>query len=90
MNFGLAFLLFDAIILLVVWMWRNRQTRMVEGHVGNRAGSSPVIHTIFLSEKWCTDNKPVWRNWQTRRIQNPVMETSCGFEPHHRYQQYDQ
>src|SRR6266513_5484515 len=25
---------------------------------------------------------PKWRNWQTRRTQNPVRETSCGFEPH--------
>ena len=24
---------------------------MVEGHVGNRAGSSPVIHTTFFSLK---------------------------------------
>ena len=25
------------------------QTRMLEGHVGDRAGSSPVIHTIFFT-----------------------------------------
>lgn len=29
---------------------------------------------------------PVWWNWQTRGTQNPVMATSCGFDPHHRHQ----
>src|SRR6266508_4386962 len=28
---------------------------------------------------------PKWRNWQTRRTQNPVGETSCGFESHLRH-----
>ena len=28
---------------------------------------------------------PKWRNWQTRRTQNPVRETSCGFESHLRH-----
>ena len=23
---------------------------------------------------------PGWRNWQTRRIQNPLAERSCGFK----------
>ena len=27
-------------------------------------------------------------NWQTRRTQNPLMATSCGFDPHHRHQAY--
>lgn len=27
------------------------QTRMVEGHVGDREGSSPSIHTIFFYKK---------------------------------------
>ncbi len=30
-------------------------------------------------------SKPKWRNWQTRRIQNPVRATSCGFKSHLRY-----
>ena len=29
--------------------------------------------------------KPKWRNWQTRRIQNPVPARVCGFESHLRY-----
>lgn len=29
---------------------------------------------------------PRWRNRQTRRTQNPVMVTSCGFDPHPRHQ----
>ena len=28
---------------------------------------------------------PVCWNWQTRRTQNPLMATSCGFDPHHRH-----
>ena len=29
---------------------------------------------------------PVWRNWQTRRIQNPLrLKTSCGFDSLHRH-----
>ena len=34
----------------------------------------------------CSSNtRPKWRNWQTRRIQNPVRATSCGFKSHLRY-----
>ena len=29
--------------------------------------------------------KPVCWNWQTRRTQNPLMATSCGFDPRHRH-----
>jgi hypothetical protein len=29
--------------------------------------------------------RPKWRNWQTRRTQNPVGETPCGFESHLRH-----
>ena len=29
--------------------------------------------------------KPMWRNWQTRWIQNPVSAMTCGFESHHRH-----
>ncbi len=28
---------------------------------------------------------PVCWNWQTRRTQNPLMATSCGFDPRHRH-----
>ena len=28
---------------------------------------------------------PVWRNWQTRRIQNPVPSREYRFDPDHRY-----
>ena len=28
---------------------------------------------------------PVCWNWQTRRTQNPLLETTCGFESHHRH-----
>src|SRR5919204_6452482 len=28
---------------------------------------------------------PKWRNWQTRRTQNPVGETPCGFDSHLRH-----
>ena len=28
---------------------------------------------------------PEWRNWQTRRIQNPFPARECGFESHLRY-----
>ena len=28
---------------------------------------------------------PVWRNWQTRRTQNPVVAISYRFDPDHRY-----
>ena len=28
---------------------------------------------------------PVCWNWQTRRTQNPLLATACGFESHHRH-----
>ena len=34
---------------------------------------------------WPFRTLPEWRNWQTRRIQNPVRAISCGFESHLRY-----
>ena len=30
-------------------------------------------------------NMPKWRNWQTRRTQNPVLATECGFDSHLRH-----
>ena len=33
---------------------------------------------MFLAE-------PVCWNWQTRRTQNPLLETACGFDPRHRH-----
>ena len=29
--------------------------------------------------------QPVCWNWQTRRTQNPLLATACGFDPHHRH-----
>ena len=31
--------------------------------------------------------EPKWRNWQTRRTQNPVPERACGFDPHLRHRE---
>ena len=31
--------------------------------------------------------RPKWRNWQTRRTQNPLSLRACGFESHLRYKQ---
>ena len=28
----------------------------------------------------------MWRNWYSRRIQNPLGEIPCGFESHHPHQ----
>ena len=30
--------------------------------------------------------KPLWRNWQTRWTQNPVVAISCRFDPGQRHQ----
>ncbi len=30
---------------------------------------------------------PLWRNWQTRWTQNPVVATPCGFDSHRRHTQ---
>ena len=32
---------------------------------------------------------PVWWNWQTPGIQNPVSARTCGFDPRHRHQNKD-
>ena len=32
------------------------------------------------------DDKPKWRNWQTRRTQNPLLEITCRFKSDLRYQ----
>lgn len=34
--------------LFIVRLWRNWQTRTVEGRVGDRAGSNPVSRTIYF------------------------------------------
>ena len=38
----------SATALKNVRLWRNWQTRTVEGRMGNRAGSNPVSRTIFF------------------------------------------
>ena len=30
----------------------------------------------------CSSDRPGWRNWKTRRTQNPLTLRSCGFESH--------
>src|SRR5581483_3508769 len=32
-----------------------------------------------------SSGRPKWRNWQTRRTQNPVSFGTCGFDPHLRH-----
>src|SRR6266508_4706936 len=48
----------------------------VSGQSGPYCNSEPGATVGF---------SPKWRNWQTRRTQNPVGETSCGFESHLRH-----
>ena len=38
-------------------MWRNRQTRTVEGRVGNRMGSSPISRTKEIKGEIVFDKK---------------------------------
>ena len=45
--------------------------------------------TIFLDKEEISIvvymRSPACRNWQTRRTQNPLVVTSCGFESHGRH-----
>ncbi len=49
---------------------------------------SPPTPTLKISSNAPIINStPEWRNWQTRRTQNPVAARPCGFDPllrHHR------
>ncbi len=38
------------------------------------------------SRRTILDRAPKWRNWQTRRTQNPVALGSCGFKSHLRHE----
>ena len=53
-------------------------------------GSSAILASVagfrqaaaMHREQPCRRAWPKWRNWQTRRSQNPVLERECGFESH--------
>src|SRR5262249_55048282 len=40
---------------------------------------------LLLRRSYDRRVRPKWRNWQTRRTQNPVPERACGFDPHLRH-----
>src|SRR5437588_7712591 len=59
-------------------------------HRGPRPAAAASIgpfHRAFQPTSAATvaATTPKWRNWQTRRTQNPVGETPCGFESHLRH-----
>lgn len=53
---------------------------------GSRRGLWPTTCRRPTRKVTCLfTHRPVWRNWQTRRIQNPLVATPCGFESLHRH-----
>ncbi len=50
----------------------------------SRPESRPPAATGLMGQA-LDHGKPKWRNWQTRRTQNPLSERTCGFEPHLRH-----
>ena len=46
---------------------------------------TPVFQVRVLVPQPPTAVTGAWRNWSTRRIQNPVTFGSCGFESHRSY-----
>jgi hypothetical protein len=54
---------------------------LIEKHLLHIAHGFIIIPELFFKA-------PRWRNRQTRRTQNPVMVTSCGFDPHPRHHYY--
>ena len=52
---------------------------MAAGRVGRTAardGAARICYDAMDSQR-----NPEWRNWQTRRTQNPVAARPCGFDP---------
>ncbi len=43
------------------------------------ASKSCIIHNVLSKS---SNNTQKWRNWQTRRLQVPVVAISCGFKSH--------
>ena len=46
--------------------------------------SIPCV-SVKIGQPFVPATKPTWRNWQTRRTQNPVTARSCGFDPLRRH-----
>jgi hypothetical protein len=85
-----------------VWVWtcgrvvdctglENRKRR--KAFVGpNPTGSAMLLCDEHIARRrsrgksWKAMGTSVWRNWQTRLIQDQVAARLCGFESHHRYQ----
>ena len=51
----------------------------------SRSPTSGTSTAIAVGKAPQHSAEPKWRNWQTRRIQNPLSERACGFESHLRY-----
>ncbi len=73
------------ILSIAVWMWRNGRRAWLRAMWETVRVRVPPSTPFFFTKKNGNTNLPVWRNWQTRGIQNPVIEISYGFDPHHRY-----
>src|SRR5436305_11347562 len=62
---------------------------------GRTGGEYPLLLTDFQATRFrfgsvspappTMERKPKWRNWQTRRTQNPVPLGECGFDSHLRH-----
>src|SRR5262245_20395922 len=52
---------------------------------GPRAGFKRVEAISEIGMRSTIRPGPKWRNWQTRRTQNPLPARACGFEPHLRH-----
>lgn len=52
-------------------------------------GKHPRVFAVLILVSMCAIIlycKPKWWNWQTRRTQNPVYASTCGFKSHLRHQ----
>ena len=60
--------------------WRESRRRRLTCVAADGAASRVRRRRLYDSS-----HQPKWRNWQTRRTQNPLPARACGFEPHLRH-----
>ena len=80
------------ILLRHQWPWSaesrlpptSRQVSGEPARLATQRGPSSRLQ-LFPEGAATMGRAPKWRNWQTRRTQNPVGETPCGFKSHLRH-----
>ena len=77
----------DCAFFTFSFMWDSSFIVMFGKYAGHIFNFQKTLDFFdYIEYNRCVHKMPVCWNWQTRRTQNPLLATACGFKSHHRHQ----